>query len=195
MAAHYLRIAAVASLGAGNTAVNTYHYSADGVGVFGLTAGAVVTQANNAITQLRTYYNALATAGLLFQWTIGAVVTEHQTGQPPQYVAATPLNSTLVGGTLAALQVAAVISWRTALAGKSFRGRSYIGPLRSTSFTYPDLANTIPTAFMAAANALIAAPSSADLVPAVYSPTLDQTTRITSSLCTQALRTMRSRAS
>lgn len=183
------------SIGTGNNAVNTYHYSADGSSIFGGTPSAVVAQANTAISQLRTMYTALCTAGLVGTWTVGSVVTHHQTGQPTSYVAATPLNSTPTSGTITAYQLACVISWKTGLAGRSYRGRSFIGPLRSAATSMPFIAGAFVTAAQNAATALIAAPGVGDLVPAVYSSTLDQTHRITQAWTTDAMRTMRSRAS
>lgn len=192
--AHFLTITSSFAIATNNHAVNTFHYSADGSSVFGTTPSAVVTQANTAINQLQTFYTALCTAGLLGQWRIGDVVVEHQTGSPPAYVAATPKQSVATSGTNYAFQVAAVCSWRTALAGRSYRGRSFIGPLRSSALTGPDISSAFAAAVQAAATTLIAAPGVGDLVPAVYSALHDQTTRITSAICTQACRTMRSRA-
>jgi hypothetical protein len=193
--AHFLTITSSFAIATNNHAVNTFHYSADGSTLFGSSDAAKIGQANDAINQLQTFYNALSTAGILGSWRIGDVVVEHETGQPPRYVAATPKQSINTSGSNYAFQVAAVCSWRTAKAGRSYRGRSYIGPLRSTAMSGPDISSTFAAAVATAAAALIAAPGTGQLVPAVYSAKNDTTERITSALCTTACRTMRSRAS
>lgn len=192
----FLRITAHWSLGGSNSAVNTWHFSADGAGIiFGPTQSDIENQADAAIQQLKTMYNAVAVAGLAGAWIIGDVVTEHQTGQPPKYVNATSATSTVSPGTLDAYQLAGVTSWKTGLAGRSYRGRTFWGPLKSSAFSKPDLSSGWVTSVNAATAAFLAAPTGGDLVPCVYSPTLDQTTAIVSGLTSTACRTMRSRAS
>lgn len=191
---HFMLITAKSNFGGTNDCVNTWHYSADGSAIFGTTPSAKTAQANAAITQIRAFYNSLGAAGLWNAWTVGSAVIEYQTGQPPSYVTATPLTSTAGSGSVGVLQTAAVITWRTALAGKSYRGRSYIGPLFLSAYSMPLISTSFVTACNTAAATLIAAPGVGDLVPAVYSPTLDITTRITSGVSSQKCRTMRSRA-
>lgn len=194
MAAHFLLITAKANFGGSNDAVNTWHYSADGSTIFGPDDASKTAQANEAIDQLKVFYTALNNPGLSNTWTIGSSVIEYQTGQPPRYVTATPQDSDLGSGAVSGLQLACCLSWRTALAGKSYRGRTFLGPLTAPAFAMPSIDPTFVGRVNTAAAALIAAPGVGDLVPAVYSPTLDITTRITSGLATTKCRTMRSRA-
>jgi hypothetical protein len=192
---HYLLITAEATLGAGNKAVNTFHYSADGAGkVFGPDQDSIVIQANHAIDQLKSFYQVLTVAFVRGDWTIGSVVTEHQTGQPVKYVAATPQTETGASGVAVPEQLAGCISWRTGLAGRSHRGRSYMGPLTQDALTADRMNSGWAGAVNSAAATLISAPSSSDLVLCVYSEVLDQTTAITQGTTTDLVRTMRSRA-
>jgi hypothetical protein len=201
---HFIRITAHWNLGPGNNAVNTFHFSADGVGTF--TGLDRVAESNRIIGHLKTMYNSWATGGLAGAWTIGDVVTEHDGTNPPTYIAATPQTSTVVAGSLAAYQLACVVSWRTALAGRSYRGRTYVGPLKTSAFAFPDLASTTATQLASAANTMISNVNSVTgLVCCVWAPSANrdpithvpagQTTKIVSALSSVACRTMRSRAS
>lgn len=195
LVSHFLKINATCLLGGSNYAVNTWTYSGDGAQTFGVTDAEKTAQANAAITQLKAFYATLSAAGLFGTWVIGQSVVEYETGEDPAYVVATPQTQTAGAGSTGPLQPSAVITLRTALAGKSFRGRKYIGPLYLGALA----ANLVSTGFVTACNnaiaTLIAAPTGSHLVPAIWSKTLDVTNKITSGSSSQQLRTMRSRAS
>jgi hypothetical protein len=192
---HFLRIDAKTLIGGSNYAVNVWHYSADGGVTFGSDDAAKTTQANAAITQLKAFYTTLSAAGLYGAWTIGSAVVEYQTGDDPRYVVATPQTVSAGAGSVTAMAPTACLTLRTALAGKSFRGRKYIGPLYYAAMTGNLVATSMVTAINNATATLLAAPTGSQLVPCIYSPTLDVTNKITNGSTTQLLRTMRSRAS
>jgi hypothetical protein len=67
------------------------------------------------------------------------------------WTAAQPSNS----GQSAPMNAAACVGWRTSLAGRSHRGRSYIGPLSANmaDATHPDLLSSTPLAALSAQSA------------------------------------------
>jgi hypothetical protein len=131
MPLHTLLITAKQDLGGGNTAVNTYHFHPDSGSAW---AGSDrVAAANSLIGHLKTFYTALGTHGLSGAFTIGSVVLELERDEPPIYIGATPQTSTASYGPLVPYQCAMVVTWRTALAGKSYRGRSYLGPMLNSA--------------------------------------------------------------
>lgn len=203
MSFHIMRITAHTSLGAGNSAVNTWHFSADGGTTFPITDGTKTAAANVAIGRLQTFYQAMAVIGLGLTWTIGDVVTEHHETGDTAFIVATPVTTTLVAGALTAYQIAGVTSWRTALAGKQNRGRTFWGPLRTDATAFPDLTTSFGTGSTTRANNYIAACAGDVLRPCVVS-TVDRTstggpnghsTLITAGVGSSNCRTMRSRAS
>jgi hypothetical protein len=94
------------------------------------------------------------------------------------------------------LNSAACWGWRTPVAGRSNRGRSYLGPITvaSLSATKPDLLETAPLAAMqASADALVADLITADIPLVVASYTLASARQVTSTkvnpnVCTQRRR-------
>ena len=205
---HYLQITAVKDLGGGNLAVNTWHVAPDTAGWLGADTTAI---ANTFIGYLKTFYDAVNAAGVYGGQTIGGVVVEYEYGEDPKYVPATPQIATDTGtGALYPPQLAAVVSWRTALAGRSFRGRTYLGVLRSQAFGGNMLTSTFVSAVNTAATTLAGRVSSSFRFCVVsktgtrWHKTGDHTyassfhtgftTQITSGSTTMTPRTLRSRA-
>jgi hypothetical protein len=205
---HYLQINAVRDMGGGNECVNVFHV-APGVG--GWVGANTTSVANLWIGYLKTMFDAFATAGLFGGQTIGSTVIEYEHNEAPKYVPATAVSViSSTGGAVQPLQLAAVISWRTALAGRRYRGRSFLGPLTATAVNSGALSSGFVTGVNTAA-ATYAARREGDWAPVVVSKsgqywrktgnhTYESLTRtgfttpITSGSTTSAIRTMRSRA-
>lgn len=205
---HYLQVTYSNDFGGGNVIVNTYHIAPDAGGWTGADRTAI---ANYWIGRLKTFYDSCVTGGLRGGGTIGSVVVEYEHNEAPKYVPATAVSvATGSGGTLQSLQLAACVSWRTALAGRSYRGRTYLGPLTSTGVSMPALAPGLVSAINAAATVLIAGASGTFRLHVVSKSGLHwhktgshtytsssytgTSTPITSGSTTSAVRTMRSRA-
>lgn len=205
---HYLQITASKDMGGGNLAVNVWHVAPSAAGWTGADTTVV---ANEWIGYIKTFYDSCAAAGLWGGQTIGATVIEYEHNEVPKYVPATAQTATDTGtGAIQPLQLAAVVSWRTALAGRSFRGRTYLGPLKATAMSTGTLAGTFVNAVNTAAGVLIAHTSGTFKLHVVsksglhwhktgdhtYSSTsyTGTSTPITSGSTTASIRTMRSRA-
>lgn len=205
---HYLQIPYLNDMGGGNTIVNTFHVAPDAGGWAGADTTAI---ANYWIGRLKTFYDACVTAGLRGGGTIGGTVIEYEYQEAPKYVPATAQSvASGSGGTLQALQLACCVSWRTALAGRRYRGRTYLGPLTTTAVSMPALAASFVSGVNAAATTLIAGASGSFKLAVMsksglfWIKTGDHeyssgnrdgfTTHITSGSASNAIRTMRSRA-
>lgn len=196
-----------------NTCVNTYH-------VFAV-PGITLSEVNALLAPFKTFYDAFAAqraTGTSF--TIGSRVLFWQDtwwtkpvgkpGQPgyvkgffntpPTIYAATTLASTSgTGGNPLPPQLASVISWKTSSAGRSYRGRTYLGNLgQSAMSTSGGVIGTALTAFNNAAAALLTniagVPVSGGL-PAlgIWSPTLGKLTTVLTGSSDTTFDTMRSR--
>lgn len=129
--------------------------------------------ANAFIADLTTFYTAIK--GLYRTGVSISVGNSAQTVvKPPLIVSTVPQ---IVAGTGATPggppEMSLVLTWRTAIAGRSYRGRSYIGPLSTTvtSQPVPQAANI--TTLQNAANALVAASkASLNYTMVVFSPHL-----------------------
>lgn len=130
-----------------NPAANIYHVTNGQTGDVGI--GAV-------LTAFKTFYDAIATFfGTGTNISIGASVRDVSV-TPNRIIAVSPLASVgSSGGEPLPANAALVVTWRTALAGRSFRGRTYLGPstetVNSSGVAASGTVNTISTA----ANALI----------------------------------------
>lgn len=201
---HYLSITADADQGGGNHVVSVFHIAPDAGGWIGADKTVI---ANYWIGRLKAFYDACVTAGMRGGQSIGNSVIEYEYDEAPQYVAATP--QTVAGGSggvVQALQLACCVSWRTPFAGRSYRGRTFLGPLAANSVNMPLLATSFVSAVNSAAATLIAG-ASGTFKLSVLSKTGNHvkkngtvtwhdgfTTHITSASTTSAIKTMRSRA-
>lgn len=205
---HYLQITSSRDMGGGNLAVNVWHW-APGTG--GWTGVDTTATANTIIGYIKSFLDACNAQGIWGGQVIGATVIEYEFNEAPKYVPATAQVATDTGtGAIQPLQLAACVSWRTALAGRSYRGRTFLGPLRLSAITGSTLTGTFVSAVNTAATTY-AGRTAGTFRPVVmsktgtiwhktgdheYSPSFHTgfTTAITSGSTTAAVRTMRSRA-
>jgi hypothetical protein len=192
MTLHTLQISAKRDLGGGNTVVNTYHFHPDSSMAWAGTNR--VTHANILIGHLKTFYNALGVAGLAGGYDIGTVVLEYETGQPPIYVGATAQSSTGAAGGTVPYQCAAVATWRTVKAGKSYRGRTYFGPIISTAQNGQAWNSTNVGQWNTALGTFLSNVASSSFDLCVASKATDSSESVITGAFTGAMRTMRSRA-
>lgn len=152
-------------------------------------AGAVATVAdlNAGIGAIRTFYNSLTSLKCNSDaWIPGAKVTEFDPanpGTPGTIMGTTPgAVVTGIGGVQTINQAAACISWRTATAGRSYRGRTFIGVLAASAVAGGVFTSGQVGTFTNAANALLAnlTALATPLGLVVYSPKLLGWTLITS---------------
>lgn len=151
-----------------NAAVNTWHVGTAGV--------PTTAEANAVLAPFKTFYDNIAvfrptgattsigTRVLYFElawWTkpVGKPGTPGYVkgffNNPPLIVPATALTSTAgTGGGQSVPQLASVVSWKTNRAGRSYRGRTYLGPPGSTPVSGNQIAGASVTAINNAAAAL-----------------------------------------
>lgn len=155
--------------GSGSPGLNVFNIAPQG-------GASAVTAANEAIGDLATFYTSLASlyaAGSSV--TVGDRVIDNDV-IPPEYVAATSqvvALGTPGPDTAPALQIC--VTWRSSLATRAGRGRTFIGPLNDTVVGSDGTVNTsIVSTVQSAADTLIAASlASANYrlrVGAVWSP-------------------------
>lgn len=166
-------------------AVNVWHFLTP--------TPATTTHANEAIDAVDTFFSAFPTYMRAGTWTHGnRVVTVDNT--PNFVIPASPESTTTTGSSPAPNQVAAGITWQTDFIGKSYRGRSYIGPLSLLGLESDG--QTIKTAFAvalgSAANALMA-PTASGTQLCVWSPTGLFGNLVTSNIVRLGYRTQRRR--
>lgn len=130
-------------------AVNTWHLNV---------ATDDVAVVNSFINTLQAFYDAIKV--YLFgggAWTIGGKVVRLDV-DPNTVVAATQKLSTPTGGNpLYPPNDAFVVTWRTGAIGKSFRGRTYLGPWSGVAYnTDGTMASALQTALTTAIATLIA---------------------------------------
>jgi hypothetical protein len=108
-------------------------------------------------TAFKNFYTAIATIyPTTITWSVPDKITHLV--DPPDIL---PVSSTAVPGSSGATsdppQIAMVVTWRTAFAGRSFRGRTYLGPLHSASTAGGSFGSSMHDPVQTAATALIAA--------------------------------------
>lgn len=186
MPAGIIRVVSTVTGGIPRTAINVWH--------------AFVTDTTAAIVQKvvdaqRDFYT---TAASLFPTSVTITIgTSVQliTATPPLILGPTPrvVAGTGTGGASAA-QLAEVVSWRTAFAGRSFRGRTYLGPIAVSALTGGILSTPVTTACQNAANAYVAASTAdPDWIASVWSEKLQTGSDITSAVANSKVETQRRR--
>lgn len=166
-------------------AVNVWHFLTP--------TPATTTHANEAIDAVDAFFTAFPTYMRAGTWTHGTrVVTVDN--EPNFVVAATPETTTTTGSSPAPNQVAAGITWQTDFIGKSYRGRTYIGPLSMLGLNSDGQTLTTPfaTALGTAANTLMA-PLASGTQLCVWSPTGQFGNLVTSNIVRLGYRTQRRR--
>lgn len=101
-------------------AVNVWHFLCPGA--------ASTTLANEAITKIDTFFEAIKSHLAADTWTHGRRVTTVNL-LPNVVVPATPLTTVGTGTNRGPQNCCCGISFTTAFIGKSYRGRAYLGPL------------------------------------------------------------------
>jgi hypothetical protein len=153
--------------------------------------------ANDCITRLKAFYEDIISNGVIVaDWTIGSSVLEVQSGQDPEFIAATPVQTTQTqaGGYLPA-QLAGVIGWRTALAGRRFRGRTFLGPLVTYALSGTGFTTACVSTVNTAAAALISGLAADNMELVVLSKMADgASTPVTQGVFNSQVDTLRSRA-
>ena len=166
-------------------AVNVWHFLTP--------TPATTTHANEAIDAVDAFFSSFPTYMRAGTWTHGnRVVTVDN--EPNFVVAATPETTTTTGSSPAPNQVAAGITWQTDFIGKSYRGRSYIGPLSLLGLETDG--QTIKTAFQVAletAATTLMAPLASGTQLCVWSPTGQFGNLVTSRVVRSGYRTQRRR--
>lgn len=103
----------------------------------------------------------------------------------------------VAGGTVAAMEAANVtstLSWRTGLAGRKYRGRTYVPSIAETQTTQDDkLTGAMSTALSIIANAFITAVTSGNRVPVVFHAATNTFTQIVSYVIENILDSQRRR--
>jgi hypothetical protein len=195
-----------------NLAVNTWHVQTSG--------GLSNAEVSSIIVPFQAFYNAIAayratsTSVLIgSRVLIGDVANWHKPvgrpgdsgytaghWDPPETIlGGSPLNSTNgSGGTVLPSQLASVVSWRTATAGRMGRGRTYLGNLGAAAMNGSTITGTFVTAATSAATTLISAvsaivPTSGPIKLCVWSPTSGVTREILTGAMDGTFDTMRSR--
>lgn len=110
---------------------NAVQVSGKSLNVWNVGSDAVISDANIALIlgDLKTFYTALATY-VCGTFSIGSRILEFAAaGGPPRIVAVAAVAQTNAVATPLPGQLALCLSWRTALAGKRYRGRTFLGPL------------------------------------------------------------------
>lgn len=158
--------------------------------------GPAAPAAAAAIANLNTFYGAIkqyyrSPTGI----TSGYRVVDR--GSTPWTLV--PVSSANTVGTAAtgliAPQLAMVVSWRTLTVGKSYRGRTFLGPFDQFASSGAAWTGGCLTSVSNAAQTLISSGlSSGVYIPVVFSAKMNALTQITSLTVSTAMRTMRSRA-
>ncbi len=150
------------------------------------------------LNHLKTFYTAVGTY-VYGAFSIGPRVLEYTpSGIAPRIVPVAAVGQTNVSSTPQPPQLAAVMSWRTALAGRSFRGRTFLGPLNLAALSSGALVGAFYSAANTAAATLITnvkTVTTAGYGLCVHSDHLALDTLITSGNMDPKVDTLRSRAS
>lgn len=178
-----VRVTAESSFSVG--AVNVFHFSVDDP--------IVTSEVQECVDQLDAFYEAIKALIPGSTITCGSRVVT--VGPPPnQVVPVTAKTTTCTGANMAPFQVAAGITWRTNNIGKSYTGRTFIGPVTSSMLDSGGLAigSSARTIIQDAADDLLLPTANGGQL-VVWSPTLGVATDVTSAEARQPLRTQRRR--
>lgn len=170
---------------AAQEAVNVWHVKT--------TSPADSTDADEAIARVDAFYEAFKTSMAPGIWTHGnRVITVDET--PGRQIAASSLTTTTTGSARAVASACAGVTWLTDFIGKSYSGRSFLGPLAAIAVQADGLniSTSLRTTLQTAATALIA-PLTSGGVFCVWSPKLGEGTPITGHNVRAGIRTQRRR--
>lgn len=147
-------------------ALEIYEITCTGTGVSGSGPFVNVFHVHTVDTPVNT--SAIATAFKNFYTSIASIYSSNMTlsvpskvlhlGTPPDIMPVSPFTVSGSGGSsMDPPQIAAVVTWRTPFAGRSYRGRTYLGPLHGNSSVAGIFGSSITTPIQTAATALITA--------------------------------------
>lgn len=113
---------------------NSTGVSGKSYNVFSVGSDAVVSDANVALIlgDLNTFYTAITTH-VYGTYSIGSRILEYQPTGPPRIVSVAAVGRTNNAASPLPAQLALCVNWRTALAGRSYRGRTFLGPLNGAA--------------------------------------------------------------
>lgn len=165
--------------------VNVWHFDCHGA--------ASTTLANEAITKVDTFFETIK--AILAPGTINhglRVTTVDLT--PNVVVPATNLVTTTTGSNNATRSAACGVTWQSAFIGKSYRGRSYIGPLTSSAMDSNglDVGSSAVSLISGAATTLFA-PTAGGAVLTVWSQKLKVANDVVGQVTHSGIRTQRRR--
>jgi hypothetical protein len=130
-----------------------------GVNVFNVGNDTALPDANvtNLLTAIKALYSSLTTY-VPGSFSIGSRVLEYHVGTAaPRIVPVAAQAQTNAISAVLPPQLAAVLSWRTATGGRSYRGRTYLGPLNGAAVANQTLVGAFTGAANTAAATLITA--------------------------------------
>lgn len=166
-------------------AVNVWHFqTADDISSL---------QVSDAIGRIDTLFEAIKAYLWPGTWTHGARVTTVGV-LPPELLPSTPLTTTSSATQKVAAQVAAGVTWNTAFLGRSYRGRTFFGPLGTGALDGTGLqldATFLSTLSTACSTAMTVTTNGAQMC--VYSKKLNQGHAVVGNIARGGLRTMRGR--
>jgi hypothetical protein len=155
------------------------------------------TNAEDAANAIKAFYTSINADAIFGSgWTLTEIKVTAGTSSGPNPVFVFP--QTLASSALSRLpgQNAIVVSWKTGLGGRSFRGRTYLGPISQAVITSAGVVSAgSRTTIQNAATALIAALDTVGMPLAVYSRKLGEATPVTSAAVGTTVDTQRRRRS
>lgn len=158
--------------------------------------GPAAPAAAAAIANLNTFYGAIKQYYRAPTSITSGYRTIDRSVVPWSVVPASSANTVGTASTgLVAPQLAMVVSWRTLTVGKSYRGRTFLGPFdlfASSGATWTGAC--MGSVSTAATNLIAAGLASGVYIPVVFSSKNNALTQITSLTVSTAMRTLRSRA-
>lgn len=165
--------------------VNVWHFDCHGA--------ATTSLANECITKVDTFYEAIKALLAPGTWTHGQrVITVDQL--PNVVVPATALTTTTTAVSNAPFSVCCGVTWTTAFIGKSYRGRTYLGPMGGVTQGSDGLSITSSAvSTIATATVALYTATAGGAVLTVWSQKLQVANDVTGSATHSGIRTQRRR--
>lgn len=166
-------------------AVNVWHFNCDGA--------ASTTLANECITKVDAFFEAIKSHMAPAVLTHGSRVTTVDL-LPNVVVPATPLTTTTTGTNAGPYNVCAGVTWNTDFIGKSYRGRTYLGPLSQLAIgTSGTSIGASPVSDISTAATTLMAPTTGGATLCVWSEKLQTSNNVTGNVAHSGIRTQRRR--
>lgn len=153
------------------------------------------SQRQDAVQAIGTFYTGIRS--ILGQGVVVDIAPEgvkDLSVTPPIFLGVTSLAVTSQGQGVSAPQLALCLSLKTGVAGRSYRGRKFLGPLTPESMAAGMATTDVANQVLTAANALRTALADNDTALQVYSEKLNTETDVTAFACNRIVDTLRSRA-